>query len=273
MEAFEVRKVPYFDIEDTITEVGISRRQLGHWQEQGLLKRELETGPNKYTVTDIRRLKALKHLVVDQRLPISLVKELVEGGVEYGTNLTKILMETSALFNDNGSNLKGKMFDFDDGELVDKTKMFHRLWYESIAVGSELQIERHVYESLLLLFRVIRIRLRKPAAFAERRDEILAEVSTLADVARVEITVWGDGPNDLLYNWNPSFPEEGDLTEDTLRGWFWHRAKRLNKYRDALQAQIARGNDSLASYASRFWTDEELSAVSPKWPTPNQDSQ
>ncbi len=261
MEAFDVRKIPYFDIEDTIAEVEISRRQLSHWLDQGLLKRELASDTNKFTVTDIRRLKALKHLIVDQKLPIPLVKELVEGGVEHGVTLARLFIETTALFSGDQLALIGKVFDFDAGKLVDKKDLFHHMWYESTARASEQQLERNMYDFALLLFRVVRSRLRTPAAFAERRDEILSEISQLADVARVEVGVWPDSPEGVLYYWNPTFQGEEDISKDMITNWFFLRAKRLNKYRDALQERIESGSVWASQFASRFWSSEELSAV------------
>src|SRR5215211_558028 len=89
--SFDVKRVPYLNIEDTIDEVGITRRQLDHWEDQGLLVPELGADAKKYTVKDLRRLKALRHLIVDQKLPLSLVKDLVDGDTDYTVNLTKRL--------------------------------------------------------------------------------------------------------------------------------------------------------------------------------------
>jgi DNA-binding transcriptional MerR regulator len=272
MEGFGVSKVPYFDIEDTIAEVGISRRQLGHWQDQGLLRPELGQGTNKYTVTDIRRLKALKHLIVERRLPISLVKELVEGGAEYGIHLTKLLLETAALFNEDGSSLKGKVYDFDEGELSGKYEFSNRLWTDFQAISREEVVERTLYDLTLLLFRIVRDRLRRPAAFAERRDEILRELSTLADVARVEVIAWTGQPEDTSYYLHPSLEEDEGLDDSWMKFQFLRRANRLSKFRNALERRRERGDERFSSYTSRFWLEEDLNAVARLGETASNDS-
>ena len=59
-DTFDITKKPYFDIQDTIAEVGISRRQLSHWENQGLFEAEMGESAKKYTIEDIQRLKALR---------------------------------------------------------------------------------------------------------------------------------------------------------------------------------------------------------------------
>lgn len=272
METFAVSKVPYFDIEDTIAEVGISRRQLGHWQDQGLLQPELDQGSNKYTVTDIRRLKALKHLIVDRRFPIPLVKELVEGGVDYGVDLSKLLIETAALFSDDSPGLESKVFDFEGGRLVDKDELSDRLQLYWDAISAEPRLEHHVYDLTLLLFRTVRERLRTPAAFVERRDEILRELSTRADVARVDVVISKNKEDEVQTRWSPYFQRDEDLMDDRMKGWFLLRALGLNRFRDALEERIERGDTGLIGYRPRFWSKEELRAVASLGETAGTDS-
>jgi DNA-binding transcriptional MerR regulator len=61
------KKMPYLDIEDTLEEVGITRRQLNYWIEKELFTPELGADAKKFTARDIKLLKFARRLIVDQQ--------------------------------------------------------------------------------------------------------------------------------------------------------------------------------------------------------------
>jgi DNA-binding transcriptional MerR regulator len=265
MQGFTVlNKVPYFDAEDTIAEVGITRRQLGHWQDQGLLQPELGEGKNKYTALDIRRLKALRYLIVEQKMPIPLVKELVEGGEEYVSRLTSTLIETSVLFAESGPHkspfeIYGTVFDFETKTTMSKDDFAISWRRQRLAMASESEIEREVQNLTLLLFRAVRQRLQKPAAFTERRDEILQRLAQLSDFARVVLNMfWSSEPEDLDIDCSPVLQDDALDPDHMPMSVFLGFAERLNEYRDALPETAPQW------YRERFWNEDVLNALHAK---------
>ena len=259
MGNMEIKRQPYFDIEDTIAEVDITRRQLGHWESQGLIEPELGAGANKYTVRDIGRLTALRHLIVEQKMPLALVKELVGRGINHSVVFGQSLLQTAALFENPPLDLDRYVIDFRNGSLSTTEDVAESWWNEHFATATENQVEQRAYDLILLLFRIVRGRLSKRAAFAERREEIMKELIRLADVARVQITSLGEDPGDTWASYAPQLNEDEGLVEGTsLTHVFLPRAKRLGKYRDALQGVISENDPRFLMYQARFWDDEEL---------------
>ncbi len=264
MQTFEVNRTPYFDIEDTIAEVGITRRQLGHWESLGLMQSELGPESKKYTVQDIRRLKALRHLIVDQKLPIPLVKEIVSGGIQHGVSFSRLLAETAALFTEPSTDLADYALDFESKRLSKRSDLADTWWNEHFALATEREVERKVYDLVLLLFRIVQTRLTTPAAFEERRDEILRELADLSDTSRVQVLRVGPESGDLdFYRW-PELRGEPPLLDDpTTRAKFVHKANRLIKYRKALFSRLGPNDPRLPAYRARFWDEEDLKGLIP----------
>lgn len=261
METFEVNKIPYFDIEDTISEVGITRRQLSHWESQGLMGPELGEDSKKYTIGDIRRLKALRYLIVELKLPLPFVKELVSSGIERSVDLSRLLIETAALFSESDSDLRSQALDFEEGQLMSKPTLASSWWYRCFAVADEEQVQERVYDLLLLLFRIVRTRLSTPAAFDERKSEIFDELNKLSDIARIQIIRWGNGPNDLTVRMSPAFAYEESLGRAEIQDRFLPEAGRLNPYRDALADWREASDPQHRQYQLRFWDQEDLTAL------------
>ena len=63
----------YLDTDDTCEEVGITRRQLGYWENAGVFCPEVR---GKYTDRDLRMLRVIRQLVVEYGVPITLMREL-----------------------------------------------------------------------------------------------------------------------------------------------------------------------------------------------------
>lgn len=72
------KKRPFYkNLDDTIEEVGITRRQLSYWRKNELFKPEFGPKAKFFTPRDIQRLEFLKRLIDDLGLPIAIVRRLV----------------------------------------------------------------------------------------------------------------------------------------------------------------------------------------------------
>ncbi len=258
---FDVGKKPYFDINDTIDEVGISRRQLGYWESEGLIEAELGSESKKYTVNDIRRLKALRHLIVDRKLPLPLVKELVSGGLDDAVEFSRLLVETASLFDSCAPDLTESALDFREGRLLSKSDLASDWWYRSLATASEETVAQKVYELTLLLFRIVRIRLPRTAAFQERKLEIIGQLNTISDMARIEVTKFGETSSSLSVSMTPQYPDEDMPGGVKLRRDFLPQAQRLSRYRDSLTKQFEVDTTQYRFFSQRFWDEEDLNGV------------
>jgi DNA-binding transcriptional MerR regulator len=236
------RKAFYLDIKDTIEEVGISRRQLGHWQDQGLISPELGPEAKRYTESDIARLKILKQLVVDQRLPIPFVKELVEGSPAFGW--------MSA-----GSTV---LLDLDRNQLIPRDELSRELWDEFLAAAPEAELEERLYDLGLILSRVLRTKNRSDATYSARRSEIMRVFNGFDFVGRIE-WVCDENGNEAHPQVDPFLGTESykqsDLV-DWVKGQRW-RINRLQAVGDRLWE-----DDQLRwEQYSRFWSKETMAAI------------
>src|SRR5687768_11175339 len=77
MENESTKKPFYRNTEDTLEDVGITRRQMGHWRKAGIFDPELGPTTNFFTEGDTEHLRFLKRLIVDLNLPVGTVKELI----------------------------------------------------------------------------------------------------------------------------------------------------------------------------------------------------
>jgi DNA-binding transcriptional MerR regulator len=66
----------YLNLDDTCTEVGISKRQLLHWQDNGLLAPCLGPNTRKYTPADIARLRCIAELIADFHLTQRIIERM-----------------------------------------------------------------------------------------------------------------------------------------------------------------------------------------------------
>lgn len=262
MEDHGISRQPYLDIEDTIAEVDISRRQLGHWEAQGLIEPELGAGVNKFTVQDIRRLKALRRLIVEQKMPLAMVKELVGRGIDHSVDFGQSLLQTAALFEKPPLDLGNYVLDFGNQALSTRESVAKSWWNTFHAMADEKQLEQAVYELTLLLFRVVRLRNTGTNAFQERMEEILAKIAQMTEVARIDVEVRGDGPADLLARRSPILEGE-DMWPSVFDLWhgFLREAKWLNKYREALEGSDVTASPEINSALGRFWDQKALDKV------------
>ena len=260
MTTFDVGKTPYFDIKDTIAEVGITRRQLNYWESEGLVQAELGPTSKKYTIDDIRRLKALRHLIVDRNLPFPLVKELVQGDVEQAAELSHVLIRTSALFDDNAPRLSDYVLNIEKGELQSKSDVANAWWHFHFATASENTLTSKVYELSLLLFRAVKVQSKRPAAFHERTTEILGHISQLVETARIDAVAWGDEPDDVYVELRPSYGDDPPFGLENLDSEFIRTAQTLVKYEKAL-AGGKRDRFEHVRYRQRVWSSETLARI------------
>jgi DNA-binding transcriptional MerR regulator len=77
MDINSEKKPFYRNTDDTLEDIGITRRQLGHWRKSGLFDPELGPTTKYFTEDDTEHLEFLKRLIVDLKLPVGTVKELI----------------------------------------------------------------------------------------------------------------------------------------------------------------------------------------------------
>lgn len=65
----------YWNMADTMRELELTRRQLRHWEEEGVFVPEI--GYGRYTPRDIERLRKLRVLIVDEKMPLKAVRRLL----------------------------------------------------------------------------------------------------------------------------------------------------------------------------------------------------
>lgn len=64
----------YLKVEDVCAELGVSKRQLYYWRDSGLFE---PTRHGKYTERDVQRIARIRTLMVDMRLPLGFVAQLL----------------------------------------------------------------------------------------------------------------------------------------------------------------------------------------------------
>ncbi len=168
----------YWDMEDTLAAVNITRRQLGYWREKGLITPELGPDAKRFTERDVRQLKYLRRLIVDLGFPPDLIKKLMP--------VTKSgrPRDISAF----------QYLDLVDPTLKTKQEVSKRLWHEFGVTAGEEEIEERLYQLALLLFGLVRAKYRSPQTFMARRDEILETIKELSVVQRFVATYDDENP-------------------------------------------------------------------------------
>jgi DNA-binding transcriptional MerR regulator len=175
------KKTPYLDTEDTLEEVGISRRQLNYWREKVLFTPEFGTDAKKFTEKDVKILKFARRLIVDQQFPVEVAKRLIDA-------------VTSADSWWDGIDLEDFQYlDVKSGTLLSKESIESRLWAEFGATAKEWELEQRLHSLALILFRTIRTNRQTPAAYKERRDEIFRSLHSQDVSARL---TWGQEPGE-----------------------------------------------------------------------------
>jgi DNA-binding transcriptional MerR regulator len=176
-----IKKTPYLDTEDTLEEVGISRRQLNYWREKELFTPEYGQDAKKFTEKDIKILRFARRLIVEQQFPVEVAKRLIDA-------------VTSADSWWDGRDLEDFQYlDIKTGTLLSKESIESQLWAEFGATATEWELEHRLDSLALLLFRAIRSNRRTPAAYSERRDEIFRSMHQWDISARL---MWGPEPGE-----------------------------------------------------------------------------
>jgi DNA-binding transcriptional MerR regulator len=171
-----IKKTPYLDTEDTLEEVGITRRQLNYWREKELFTPELGEDSKKFTEKDIKLLKFARGLIVEQQFPVEVAKRLIEAATSANSGWQEIDLEDF------------QYLDVKSGTLLSKQSLESLLWGEFGASATEADVEHRLYDLTLLLFRLVRSTRPSPTAYAERRDEILQSMYVWEMAARLS---WG----------------------------------------------------------------------------------
>jgi DNA-binding transcriptional MerR regulator len=73
-----LRKPFYKNLEDTLADAGIKKRQLSYWRKHGLFVPELGQGSRYYTLRDIEFLVFLRRLIDELGLPVATVRHLID---------------------------------------------------------------------------------------------------------------------------------------------------------------------------------------------------
>ena len=183
----------YWDVNDATDELGITRRQLKHWEDKGLLHPEL--GKNRYTEQDLKRLFLIKRLVVEEGFPVDIVRKFFEKQLWEGQ-----YYDDDALARVRSGNLTNYVLDIDSGSLLQRDEMFTRLWHEFLARAAERDLEAHLAQLVLVYFRHLSRNSRTPAGYVGHVEEILGRMQELSRVARLEPVYADDdtGPGPIM---------------------------------------------------------------------------
>ncbi len=235
------KKVPYLDTEDTLEEVGISRRQLNYWREKGLFTPEFGDDAKKFTEKDIKLLKFARRLIVEQGFPVEIAKRFIDAA------------QTSRPW-EKADLQDFQYLDITSGALLTKASINYDLWMEFLATADEREAEERLYDLALLVFRLARLPYKDGAAFATRLDEIVKQIRNLAFVARVQ---WGPIPGEK----EPRFYLDPLVTgekweEGALEAWLNAEIYRLQK-----AEFTAREIGATRKQMQRFWDDKTSDAL------------
>ena len=77
----------YLKVDDVCAELGITKRQLYYWQDNGLFRPDRH---GKYTQRDIQRVAHVRTLVVDMGLPLGFVAQLLKKPEEVTARLLEL---------------------------------------------------------------------------------------------------------------------------------------------------------------------------------------
>ena len=239
------KKPPYLDTEDTLEEVGISRRQLNYWLEKELFTPELGDDAKKFTEKDIKVLKFAQRLIVEQQFPVEVVKRFIDAATSANSGWQGIDLEDF------------QYLDVKSGTLLSKKSLESILWGEFGASASEQEAEARLYDLMLLLFRLVRSTRPSPAAYNERREEILRQLYAWEMAARL---VWGP----TSYNPEPHIHVDPEL-ENELAGlarpekWVIAADRRLRSF----EVVAREDSDRAAEWGNwgRFYTHDAVEAA------------
>ncbi len=228
------KKTPYLDTEDTLDEVGITRRQLNYWRAKGLLVPEYGEAAKRFTEKDIRLLKFARRLIVEQGFPVEIAKRFIEATRASRPWEEPELGEFAYL-------------DLDSGTLYTKASLGANLWFEFGATSNDLELESRLYDIALLIFRVLRLKYPDAEDYEKKRDTILRQISNWEQVARCEWKALPDEDQPRLHL-EPLLDGETSLTAYRMEDWFEAATSRLGDYEFA-----ASEIDATPGQWKRFW--------------------
>jgi DNA-binding transcriptional MerR regulator len=224
------------DVHDATEYLGITRRQLKHWEDKGLLEPEL--GRNRYTDKDLEQLRLIKRLVVDEGFPVDIVRRLFEKQLWDGE------FDEEAYARGRTGNLTNYVLDIDSGTLLQRDEMFKRLWHEFLATAEERDLEAHLTQLALVYFRHVRLHARTSAGYAGHLEEILGRIQELSRVARLEPVYaddeQGSGPV-IGIRLHPLLPSETNQGNE-LVALFDRNASVVTELQQARQELTQRGH-------------------------------
>lgn len=169
----------YLDVNDVMEELDVTRRQLRHWEEKGLIVPEI--GRNRYTPKDVEQLRLIRRLVVDEGFPVEVVRRLFEKQLWNDRFFDEDVSDRAR-----SGDLTNQVLDIDSGALVTREEMFGRLWNEFLGDGDARELETRLLQLTLVYFRELRSQSRTPLGYLGVVEEILTRLQELSRVARIE---------------------------------------------------------------------------------------
>jgi DNA-binding transcriptional MerR regulator len=199
--------------------VGISPKQLRTWQEQGLFSPELGKGSQRFTESDVERLKFLARLVLELGLPTPTIKDLY-ARFYHGP----VSREEQRQYEKKGltqlPSAPAKVFTFLDLQakrLCSYGQAFLAI-RDAMARSPGNAFQQNFVESRLMTLMAIRasmIRTGNPGVYKAELDALIDRLRSAALAARVErVTPWDD---DTTLKLATQLPDDPELTQEELR--------------------------------------------------------
>jgi DNA-binding transcriptional MerR regulator len=237
------KKTPYLDTEDTLEEVGVSRRQLNYWREKELFSPELGDDAKKFTEKDIKLLKFARRLIVEQQFPVEVAKRLISAATSSDSAWEQIELEDF------------QYLDIQSGTLLSKKSLESILWNAFGATANEHDVESRLYDLMLLLFRLVRSTRPSPAVYMERCDEIIRQLHGWERAARLGWGPTSDNPEPHIH-FDPKLDDERDDLAHPEE-WLLAADKRLRSF------ELAASEHEAAQWGNwgRFYTTDAVAAA------------
>jgi DNA-binding transcriptional MerR regulator len=233
------KKQPYLDTEDTLEEVDITRRQLTYWRDQGLIDPELGPTSKRYTERDIRLLKFLRRLIVEQGFPVELTRRIVESAID------EMLWEGADFDQYN-------FLSLDSGTPFTTRTLEILLSRQFGATASEEELRNRAIELMLLLFRLYKLRSADDEEYRRRRDQLLSVIADQDIAARIE---WrGDSDFSTEFVLQPHLDEDYDVYHELVTR-LGNAIQTLKPYEESAKAAKA-----TPAQRKRFFSRQDIEA-------------
>jgi DNA-binding transcriptional MerR regulator len=229
------KKIPYLDTEDTLEEVGITRRQLNYWRGKGLVTPELGADAKRFTEKDVRLLKFLRRLIVDQGFPVEIAKRIIEN------------TRASRPWEDPQFD-EFEYLDLQTGALYTKKLLDGVVWSEFVATAEVDGVWWRLTDLALLYFRLLRLEFPAAADYERERQKVLDEIRGLEFAARIEWT-GQPGKDEVRAQVAPSLDGDEEFM-GRIPYWFNAAAMRITAY------DVAGEHDLTARQRQRFYSQE-----------------